>query len=274
MNLFAAPSVIKATTSSTDLLVESIFGGKLCDISTRWRVIPRYDRSVREFESELIQGTFKEFYQWVSVTSALHRSNPFRDIPSFLSGSVSLYADYKYFHEVFLEVIDTDDDNDEQTCSNDPTIVCRDSALYINDSSIGTQHKVFDWAEMGVPNVTAASSTFWMGSNGSHTPLHYDSYGNNVIMQLYGTKRWCIWYPTEANCAVLSPTRIPYEESSLYADTSRFDPMREEDMARHPPDFTITLHRGDVLYLPKHCWHFVFTVRCYAMLFTIHHIYL
>lgn len=260
MDIFSTLDVKKYTSSGTNLFVESILKGELARIRTTWRVIPRCGRSVREFESELIEATFNEFYQWLSSPGSLYHGHPFSTIPSIDSGTVSLYADYKYFHEVFDEVID----DDGQIHPANPLLICRGSCLYIPESSPCEFKTIFDWAELGIPEVTAASSTLWMGSFGAHTPLHYDSYGHNVIIQLHGSKKWCIWYPTEVNCEVLRPTRIPYEESSVYADCSCFDPMQASDMSRHPPDFIATLQPGDVLYMPKHCWHFVVTVSVHA----------
>ena len=51
----------------------------------------------------------------------------------------------------------------------------------------------------------------------------------------------------------MQPTRVPYEESSVYSD---MDP-RAPDCALPPPDFDLVLHPGEVLQVPKHWWHFV-----------------
>lgn len=38
-------------------------------------------------------------------------------------------------------------------------------------------------------------STFWFGNGGSRCQCHYDSYGYNVYVQLYGTKIWRLFPP-------------------------------------------------------------------------------
>ena len=43
-----------------------------------------------------------------------------------------------------------------------------------------------------------------------------DSYGYNVVAQLIGSKTWILISPDEYER--MSPTRIPYEESSVYSN--------------------------------------------------------
>ena len=42
------------------------------------------------------------------------------------------------------------------------------------------------WDAVGFPENGAASSTLWIGSSGAHTPCHADTYGCNVVVQVYG----------------------------------------------------------------------------------------
>lgn len=53
--------------------------------------------------------------------------------------------------------------------------------------------------------------------------------------------------------------RIPFEESSVY---STYDPrtFTVNDVGHIPPSHSIVLEEGDVLFIPKHYWHFVETV--------------
>lgn len=39
---------------------------------------------------------------------------------------------------------------------------------------------IVDWSAFGCDK-TAADSTIWLGTEGSHTPLHYDTYGINLV---------------------------------------------------------------------------------------------
>ena len=126
--------------------------------------------------------------------------------------------------------------------------------------------------------------TLWLSTKGAHTPLHYDSYGCNVVTQVKGTKCWKIWAPNSSNSSQLSSdasdtcasqhpdknnscclqnltipkTRIPYEESTVY---STYDPRMhcENSTGFIPPTYTFNLKEGDVLFIPKHFWHFVET---------------
>lgn len=105
---------------------------------------------------------------------------------------------------------------------------------------------------MGFPERGVEDSTLWIGSSGAHTPCHLDTYGCNIIAQVYGKyvfyyyiqqnesiqyivalknmvlqidkfiplfsirKRWLLFPPSETNN--LKPTRVPYEESSIYSN--------------------------------------------------------
>ena len=53
-----------------------------------------------------------------------------------------------------------------------------------------------------------------LGTEGAYTPCHYDTYGFNLYTQISGHKRWILFPPDDSN--LLKPTRIPYEESSVF----------------------------------------------------------
>lgn len=113
------------------------------------------------------------------------------------------------------------------------------------------------WADFGL-GIDGSVSTFWFGSAEAHTACHYDTYGSNLVAQLYGRKRWTLFPP---KCTPsLYPTRIPYEESSVFSQVDVSHP----DLAAHPlyadavaDAVEITLEPGDVLFVPRHWWHFV-----------------
>ena len=44
-----------------------------------------------------------------------------------------------------------------------------------------------DWTSFGFPERTGVQSTFWFGSDGACTPCHYDTYGCNLVLQVYNT---------------------------------------------------------------------------------------
>ena len=43
-----------------------------------------------------------------------------------------------------------------------------------------------DWGVFGFDGRNGTSSTFWLGSKGAYTPCHYDTYGCNLVAQLFG----------------------------------------------------------------------------------------
>ncbi|CAB1347065.1 unnamed protein product [Coregonus sp. 'balchen'] len=74
------------------------------------------------------------------------------------------------------------------------------------------------WSQFGFPGRNGRDSTLWIGTEGANTPCHLDSYG----------KRWHLFPPADTGC--LYPSRIPYEESSVFSQ---------------------------VLFVPRHWWHYV-----------------
>eukprot|EP00116_Pleurobrachia_bachei_P005425 sb/3465687/ len=106
----------------------------------------------------------------------------------------------------------------------------------------------FSWAWAGLPARSLDATTLWIGTAGSFTPVHKDTYGCNLHYQVEGRKEWLLW-PPEYN---LSPTRFPYEESSVFSSTDiRGDPKIMGDALK------IILEPGQAIFIPKHWWHLV-----------------
>ncbi|KAJ8963427.1 hypothetical protein NQ318_018907 [Aromia moschata] len=119
-------------------------------------------------------------------------------------------------------------------------------------TDVESLRKNISWASLGFSDITADDTTIWIGSKGAHTPCHVDTYGFNLIFQVFGKKLWII-SPPEEN---LKPTRIPYEESSIYSKLNFFSPSTEEFKGLN--NFRkIILSPGDVLFLPHKWWHYV-----------------
>ena len=112
------------------------------------------------------------------------------------------------------------------------------------------------WAPFGVDH-DGERSTMWLGTEGAHTPTHYDSYGSNLVAQLSGVKRWRL-HPPSSDAPGLQPSRVPYEESSIFA--SEVDGGAGDDSA-----VSVDLQAGECLFVPKHWWHHVRTVSPYAL---------
>ena len=106
------------------------------------------------------------------------------------------YADYKYMHILFKDY---------------PDVLSE-----------------IDWGVFGFDGRNGSQSTIWIGSNGAYTHCHQDSYGFNLIAQITGSKRWVLFPPKESHR--LYPTRIPYEESSIFSKVN----IKTPDLKLHP----------------------------------------
>ena len=118
------------------------------------------------------------------------------DLSSYPSSAYWAYCDYKYMFQLFKE---------------QPSLL---SAL--------------DWSSLGFEGRGGEQSTIWIGSELAHTPCHYDTYGYNIVAQLFGRKRWYLIAPSETDR--LYPTRLPYEESSVFSPVNLVHP----DYSLHP----------------------------------------
>ena len=113
-----------------------------------------------------------------------------------------------------------------------------------------------DWSVFGFPCRDGNDSTLWIGSKGSYTVCHQDSYGCNLVAQIRGRKRWVLFPPEDGDC--LYPTRLPFEESSVFSTVNILRP----DLGKHhrfaqAQSLVVTMQPGDVLFVPRHWWHHV-----------------
>ncbi|XP_036323528.1 HSPB1-associated protein 1 [Rhagoletis pomonella] len=112
-----------------------------------------------------------------------------------------------------------------------------------------------DFSKLGFSEATAECN-YWLCSAQTNTPCHYDTYGCNIVVQVYGRKSWLLYPPkTPLTC-----TRIPYEESSIYCEENIFAPNAEELQQLshfHNSAYRCILNPNDVLIVPKHWWHYV-----------------
>ena len=83
------------------------------------------------------------------------------------------------------------------------------------------------WGKFGFPDRNGTESTIWIGSTGAYTPCHQDTYGFNLVTQIYGRKRWFLFSPNETD--LMYPTRVPYEESSVFSEVNILRP----DLTKH-----------------------------------------
>lgn len=217
-----------------------LFSGDLSSTKTEFRICPlgagwderaakKARRSYKECESSVVCASFFCFDKWVH---GIQSDSEFDAITSFETQQQCAYADYKYFRDVFSTFF-------EASCGPSVTnwadLMSQLGIRLSSSKSISDDH-----------------ATLWISSYGAHTPLHLDTYGCNIVVQLKGSKRWCLY-----ETAPGESLRIPYEESSVYSNA---DPRAGNCRA---PDVDVTLEEGDVLFVPRHWWHFVETVKSF-----------
>ncbi|XP_073401388.1 HSPB1-associated protein 1 isoform X2 [Dendrobates tinctorius] len=202
---------------------------RLCDVlrdqMLRFRIGERKVEKEPQFETrcDYVDATIAQFQDWVSGISE-KASGPFGQFDGAESWA---YADYKYLALLF-----------------------KDRPDMLQEVS---------WADFGFPGRDGRDSTLWIGSRGANTPCHIDSYGCNLVLQVQGRKKWHLFPPEDTAC--LYPTRIPYEESSVFSKVNVVNPDRQ----RHPAfsrarPHVVTLHPGQVLVVPRRWWHYVESV--------------
>lgn len=118
---------------------------------------------------------------------------------------------------------------------------------------------MIDWSVFNLHDKDGSDSTFWYGSRGAFTQCHQDTYGCNLVAQLYGWKRWILFPPDDAEA--LYPTRLPFEESSVFSSVLVTEPDFNRFPAfRHARPRVVDLEAGQVLFVPHRWWHHVQTL--------------
>ncbi|XP_027492202.1 HSPB1-associated protein 1 isoform X4 [Corapipo altera] len=177
---------------------------------------------VPQFETSCsyVEATLEEFLAW-SCGQPSCLSGPFS---CYDSSKYWAYADYKYIARIF-----------------------EDKPEIFQD---------IRWSDFGFPGRSGKESTLWIGSEGANTPCHLDSYGCNLVLQVEGRKRWHLFPPGDTS--FLYPTRIPYEESSVFSKVNVANPdLKRFPKFRNSTAHVVTLSPGQVLLVPRHWWHYV-----------------
>ncbi|XP_020506908.2 HSPB1-associated protein 1 homolog [Labrus bergylta] len=197
----------------------------LGDKLVRFRLGRKDETKTPLFETQCsyVEAKLEHFLNWT-------RDHAGRDVGPFCEYPISAYwayADYKYIAMLF---------EDQPSMFED-----------------------VKWSEFGFEGRDGKESTLWIGTQGANTPCHLDSYGCNLVLQVHGRKRWHLFPPEDT--VHLYPTRIPYEESSVFSQVDVLHP----DPQRFPAfqgarAHVVTLQPGQVLYVPRHWWHYVESV--------------
>ncbi|GIY12682.1 HSPB1-associated protein 1 [Caerostris darwini] len=223
-NILKSPVVFKNQIKSwsipwtTNELTEQ-YGHILLD----FRIVPKSYKGISwEYQQNFVKATIFDFTSWQSEENKiLDSANSFK---KYEKDQYWAYSSYNYMNMIFSETSD----------------------ILQNVS----------WSVFGFPEIKGKESTFWLGAEGANTPCHYDSYGCNLVAQISGKKKWVLFPPSDS--AFLYPTRIPYEESSVFSSVNILNP----DLSLHPlfkksHPHVVVLEPGDVLFVPKKWWHFV-----------------
>ncbi|XP_029385689.1 HSPB1-associated protein 1 homolog [Echeneis naucrates] len=170
-----------------------------------------------------VEAKLEHFLSWTRSQSGSD-VGPFSDFPN---AEYWAYADYKYI-----------------------AILFQDQPSMFEDVK---------WSAFGFEGRNGRESTLWIGTEGANTPCHLDSYGCNLVLQIQGRKRWHLFPPDDTS--KLYPTRIPYEESSVFSQVDVLRPdLRKFPKFQRARVHTVTLEPGQVLYVPRHWWHYVESV--------------
>lgn len=204
-------------------------------LTTCVRLHPRREPPVFEGECSYVQCSIQEFCDWLETPTCSPRDASISDpadkpFAAFPRADFVGYADYQDVRSLFHDK---------------PEVI-----------------KVIDWAPiLGDDARDGSMSVLWFGSEGANTPIHYDTYGTNVIAQCAGIKRWQL-YPPVADAA-LRPSRIPYEESSVFAAGGA--DARGSSLGGEVQACETMLQAGELLFVPKHWWHRVTTESDWAL---------
>jgi len=96
------------------------------------------------------------------------------------------------------------------------------------------------------------SVNIWLGPSDTHSPLHHDPF-HNLLVQVHGHKYVRLYASSESD-------KLYPREGRLY-NNSAVDVLNP-NLSLHPliteaMYWEVVLHPGDVLYIPRWCWHFV-----------------
>ena len=204
------------------------------------------NEAIFETQCEYVEATFANFLEWShtkppSTVSCLRGETHYTDSPDMTSntedhGGIDYPPKPKTKRVKVCESISQESSQSLDTCTN-PLLHYPPSQYWVY-ADYKYMHQLcdempemlsaIDWSVFGFQGRDGKDTTLWVGSEGACTPCHYDTYGCNLVSQLWGRKRWVLFAPGESER--LYPTRIPYEESSVFSSVNITNP----DLLRYP----------------------------------------
>lgn len=205
----------------------------LGETTTSFKICPKRDSCSYKFPSEKvvfetdcdhIDMSFNDMIKWMQDDKTNHTVNEPPDkrlkhdekviCPDDISTQYPrsdywMYADYKYMC---------------QLCTDHQDLM-----------------RCIDWSVFGFSGRDGNQSTLWIGSEGASTPCHYDTYGCNLVAQLSGSKQWSLFPPSDTE--YLYPTRVPYEESSVFSSVNVNDPnLQKYPLFKNASKYQVIAH--------------------------------
>ncbi|KAL1528434.1 hypothetical protein AB1Y20_009782 [Prymnesium parvum] len=105
----------------------------------------------------------------------------------------------------------------------------------------------------------ASSANVWAGHAGVLATTHFDT-SHNFVVQVFGTKRWLLWPPSELPALRLHPSSHPSRRQTRMQLLRRgVNGSRLADGYSRCPAHHEVMGPGDVLYVPPFWAHAVFT---------------
>lgn len=174
---------------------------------------------LRNFQLDwhIFQITFEE---WCSEMDKHNDSMPV----SFTTGTIK-HCDLPYWERFRTADKFTFSDFLEKTKSNQIQDQWHSHSYKdIRSSWPATLTDSISFKKLGFCNEITEDILFWLGSTGANTPCHYDTYGFNIVVQVFGRKSWLLFSPKTR----LTATRVPFEESSVYCKQNFYSPLDME----------------------------------------------
>ena len=92
---------------------------------------------------------------------------------------------------------------------------------------------------------------FFIGGQGTITPIH-NGMSRTIFVQVEGVKKWTFYATEERIFLNVRPKRYNYYFSDANPDV-KDDP--NFPLQKHAKKWEVTIHPGDVLFIPPHVWH-------------------